>query len=142
MGEWVDVVDADDRVVGRTTRAEMRRRNLPHRAVYVLVLSSRNELFVRGQTDTASGLFADFDTGLAFTPGNSFVLRVQLQGASPTTIRVKAWRLGTSEPAAWSLTTTTSSGPQTAGSLGIRTVNTSTTTSTLPFDNLLATRIG
>jgi len=106
-----------------------------------LFVDSRNELFVRGQTDTASGLFADFDTGLAFTPGNSFVLRVQLQSASPTTIRVKAWRLGSIEPAAWSLTTTTSSGPQIAGSLGIRTVNTSTTTSSLPFDNLLATRI-
>jgi len=94
-----------------------------------------------GQTDTASGLFADLDTGLTFTPGNSFVLRVQLQGASPTTIRVKAWRLGGSEPTAWSLTTTTSSGPQTAGSLGIRTVNTSTTNRTLPFDNLLVTRL-
>jgi hypothetical protein len=69
------------------------------------------------------------------------VLRVQLQGASPTTIRVKAWRLGTSEPAAWSLTTTSSNGPQVAGSLGIRTVNTTSADTTLSFDNLLATRL-
>jgi isopentenyldiphosphate isomerase len=52
VSEWVDVVDADDRVVGRTTRAEMRRRNLPHRAVYVLVLSSRDELFVHQRTQS------------------------------------------------------------------------------------------
>jgi hypothetical protein len=110
-----------------------------------LFVDARNKLFIRGQTDgngsSATDLFADFDTGLAFTPGNSFVLRVQLQGASPTTVRVKAWRLGSSEPTAWSLTTTTSLGPQVAGSLGIRTVNTSTTNRTLPFDNLLATRL-
>jgi hypothetical protein len=107
-----------------------------------LFVDSRNKLFVRGQTNNASALFADFDTGLVFTPGNSFVLRVQVQGASPTAIRVKAWRLGGSEPTAWSLTSTTTLGPQTAGSLGIRTLNTSTTNRTLPFDNLLATRIG
>jgi isopentenyldiphosphate isomerase len=52
VSEWVDVVDADDRVVGRATRAEMRRRNLPHRAVYVLVLSSRGELFVHQRTES------------------------------------------------------------------------------------------
>jgi hypothetical protein len=101
-----------------------------------------NRLWIRGQTDAAVALFADFDTGLVFTPGNSFVLRVQLQGASPTTVRVKAWRVGAAEPGAWSVTTTTGNGPQVAGSLGIRAVNTSGVASTLSFDNLLATRIG
>jgi isopentenyldiphosphate isomerase len=52
VSEWVDVVDADDRVVGRVTRAEIRRRNLPHRAVYVLVLNSRGELFVHRRTES------------------------------------------------------------------------------------------
>lgn len=50
--EWVDVVDDDDRVVDRATRAEMRRRNLPHRAVYVFVRNSRGELFVHRRTLT------------------------------------------------------------------------------------------
>lgn len=50
MSEWIDVVDAADRVVGRATRAEMRRRNLPHRAVYILVVNARSELFVHQRT--------------------------------------------------------------------------------------------
>ena len=38
--ELVDVVDADDRVVRQATRAEMRRDNLLHRAVYLVVRDS------------------------------------------------------------------------------------------------------
>ena len=50
--EWVDVVDDDDRVVGRVTRPEIRTRNLLHRAVYVFVLNTRGELFVHRRTAT------------------------------------------------------------------------------------------
>jgi isopentenyldiphosphate isomerase len=50
--ELVDVVDDDDHVVGRATRAEMRRDNLLHRAVYILVWSTRGELFVHQRTPT------------------------------------------------------------------------------------------
>jgi isopentenyldiphosphate isomerase len=44
--ELVDVVDAEDRVIGRATRAEMRQRNLRHRATYILLFNSRGQLFV------------------------------------------------------------------------------------------------
>ena len=50
--ELVDVVDADDRVVRRVSRAEMRRENLLHRAVYLLVRNGRGELFVHRRTPT------------------------------------------------------------------------------------------
>lgn len=50
--ELVDVVDEDDRVVRRATRAEMRRDNLLHRAVYLLVRNARAELFVHRRTTT------------------------------------------------------------------------------------------
>ena len=50
--ELVDVVDADDRVVGRATRAEMRAGRLRHRATYLLVFNSRGELFVHLRTAT------------------------------------------------------------------------------------------
>jgi isopentenyldiphosphate isomerase len=50
--ERVDVVDADDRVVGHATRAEMRRRNLLHRAVYILVRDSAGRFFVHRRTTT------------------------------------------------------------------------------------------
>jgi 8-oxo-dGTP pyrophosphatase MutT (NUDIX family) len=38
--ELVEVVDPDERVVAVVSRAEMRRRNLPHRATYVMVFGS------------------------------------------------------------------------------------------------------
>jgi isopentenyldiphosphate isomerase len=50
--ELLDVIDEDDRVVGRADRAEMRARNLLHRAVYVLVLNGRGALFVHQRTVT------------------------------------------------------------------------------------------
>ena len=50
--ELVDVVDADDRVVARVTRAEIRRRNLFHRAVYVLVINRAGQIFVHRRTAT------------------------------------------------------------------------------------------
>jgi isopentenyldiphosphate isomerase len=50
--ELVDVVDADDRVIGRATRAEMRRDNLLHRAVYILVRDTQGRLFVHRRTPT------------------------------------------------------------------------------------------
>lgn len=49
-GEVVDVVDDDDRVVARATRAEVRRHNLIHRSVYLLVFNTRGELFVHQRT--------------------------------------------------------------------------------------------
>lgn len=50
--ELVDVVDAQDRVVGRATRGEMRARRLRHRATYLLVFNGRGELFVHLRTAT------------------------------------------------------------------------------------------
>jgi len=44
--ETVDVVDEQDRVIGKATRSEMRARGLRYRAAYVLVFNSRGQLFV------------------------------------------------------------------------------------------------
>jgi len=49
-GELVDVVDADDQVVGTVTRGEMRVQHLRHRATYVLLFNSRGQLFVHQRT--------------------------------------------------------------------------------------------
>jgi isopentenyldiphosphate isomerase len=48
--ELVDVVDADDRVVGTAPRSEIRARRLRHRSVYVLVFNSLGQLFVHKRT--------------------------------------------------------------------------------------------
>jgi 8-oxo-dGTP pyrophosphatase MutT (NUDIX family) len=51
-GELIDVVDATDRVLRRATRAEMRRHNLLHRAVYIIVRDSAERVFVHRRTES------------------------------------------------------------------------------------------
>ena len=50
--ELVDIVDADDRVIGQATRADMRARKLRHRATYILVFNGQGQLFVHRRTAT------------------------------------------------------------------------------------------
>ena len=45
--ELLDVVDADDRVVGRATRGEIHARGLMHRAVHVLLFNREGDLFLQ-----------------------------------------------------------------------------------------------
>lgn len=45
--ELLDVVDVDDRVVGRATRGEIHARGLMHRAVHVLLFNRAGELFLQ-----------------------------------------------------------------------------------------------
>lgn len=49
--ELVDVVDTDDRVIGRATRAQMRAEGLRHRAVYVVVRTSEGGIVVHRRAD-------------------------------------------------------------------------------------------
>ena len=45
--EWFDVVDEQDRVIGRAPRSEVHRLKLRHRAVHILVFNRRGELFLQ-----------------------------------------------------------------------------------------------
>ncbi len=45
--EFLDIVDADDNVVGRASRADIHARMLMHRAAHVFVWNSHRELFVQ-----------------------------------------------------------------------------------------------
>jgi hypothetical protein len=102
-------------------------------------LTGTGKVFISGQTSMGTNLFANLDTGLTFTVGDTFALRVQAEGANPTTIRAKAWKAAAAEPAAWMVTATdTTAALQTAGTLGIRTLNSSSTLTTISFDNLRA----
>jgi isopentenyldiphosphate isomerase len=72
--ELVDVVDEEDRVVRRATRAEMRRANLLHRAVYLLVLDANGNVFVHRRTTTKDvypGYF-DVTVGGVVAAGESY----------------------------------------------------------------------
>jgi len=48
--EVVDIVDENDHVIGTAPRAEVRTRNLRHRAAYILVFNSNGQLFVHQRT--------------------------------------------------------------------------------------------
>ena len=50
--ELVDLIDAEGRTIGVVTRREMRAKRLRHRCVYILVFSSRGELYIHLRTAT------------------------------------------------------------------------------------------
>ncbi|MET0965599.1 MAG: PKD domain-containing protein [Nakamurella sp.] len=61
-------------------------------------------------------------SGLSFAGGSAVAVRFQVTGTAPTTVRVKAWKAGTSEPVGWQLTTTDSyPALQAPGSVGLQT---------------------
>jgi large repetitive protein len=84
-------------------------------------------------------------TALTATPGAFIRMRAQFSGANPTTIRMRAWADGTTEPTTWQYTATnTAAALQVAGAVGIRNYLGSATTNT-PFlvtlDDLVAISI-
>ena len=80
--------------------------------------------------------------GFTFAAGTVYNVRVQAFGTGTTTLRSKLWAAGTTEPAAWQLSTTDSTAAlQTAGHVGISTYAGSGFTSvpyTLTFDDFRA----
>ena len=78
-------------------------------------------------------------SGLTWAAGDTFSLRVDVTGASPTAIRAKVWKQGTTEPASWQLETTDSTaGMQEAGApvLHYALAASATSPGTVTFDNL------
>lgn len=67
-----------------------------------------------------------------------------MTGVSPTTIRAKAWAAGASEPSAWTVSSTDSTGAlQAPGGIGVLTYLSSSATNapiTLSVDDLVASR--
>lgn len=83
---------------------------------------------------------------LTYTPGQQVRIRLQVTGTSPTTVRLKVWADGASEPASWQLSATSStSALQAAGSIGLSQYLSTTSTSTplvLSVDDLTARPVG
>ena len=72
--ELVDVVDLDDGVLATVARTRLRAENLRHRAVFVLVRSSRGEVLVHRRSDTKDlwpGLW-DLAVGGVVTAGEGY----------------------------------------------------------------------
>jgi len=81
-------------------------------------------------------------TGLTYTLGDTLSIRLQVTGTSPTTIRMKVWKTGTTEPTAWLKTGTDSTaGLQANGRIGLFSYLAATATNaptTALWDNLWA----
>ena len=59
---------------------------------------------------------------LVYTAGVRMSVRVEVTGVAPTTVRAKAWRTGTAEPAGWQVTATDSTATlQQPGRVAVRT---------------------
>jgi 8-oxo-dGTP pyrophosphatase MutT (NUDIX family) len=72
--EWVDLLDAAGQPIGKVTRREMRARRLPHRGVYILVFSHRQEIFIHQRTTTKDVYpgFWDVTIGGVVAAGETF----------------------------------------------------------------------
>ncbi|MDN3444170.1 PKD domain-containing protein [Microbacterium sp. APC 3901] len=69
---------------------------------------------------TATTLTAVNVPGLTLAAGEELQVRVQAFGTNPTTIRAKVWKTGTTEPAAWQVSTTdTTAALQAPGHVGV-----------------------
>jgi PKD repeat protein len=80
------------------------------------------------QGSTALGTVA---TGITVAAGDTIDLRLRTTGASPTTLQARAWRHGSAEPTAWSITRSDSTAAlQGAGSTGLLAYLGSSATST------------
>ncbi|MBA2701891.1 MAG: putative Ig domain-containing protein [Chloroflexi bacterium] len=84
-------------------------------------------------------------TGVTWTPGGFIRLRAEVSGADPTTVRIRVWADGTTEPSTWpyavnDVTPTL----QAAGAIGVRAYLSSGASNapvTVTFDDLRATDI-
>lgn len=72
--EMVDIIDAEGRTIGSVSREEMRRRRLPHRAVYILVFNRCGEILVHLRTPTKDVYpgYWDVAIGGVLAAGESF----------------------------------------------------------------------
>ncbi len=59
MKEFLDVVDENDKVIGRASRDKCHTKGLLHRAVHVLILSSENEILLQKRS-TKKDLYPGF----------------------------------------------------------------------------------
>ncbi|WP_129338873.1 PKD domain-containing protein [Cellulomonas endophytica] len=79
--------------------------------------------------------------GLVYAKGDRLNVVVETQGSSPTTVRAKVWKVGTTEPAAWTAQMTDATAAlQAPGFVGLRVYLTSSAATTrFTFDDLRVT---
>jgi hypothetical protein len=96
----------------------------------------RGAVFLRARTSSGERLFKDVRLGRS-SVGDVYRVRVTLKGASPTTLRVRAWRKGATEPSSRKQTVS-NLGQEMPGSIGIWTFSRSRARMRMSFDDLVA----
>ncbi|GAA2177928.1 hypothetical protein GCM10009847_05930 [Leucobacter tardus] len=84
-------------------------------------------------------------SGLTYSAGDTFTLKVEVTGTDATQLKAKLWKSGATEPSAWQLTAQDADpGLQAAGALGLRASRTSSSTAPtgIAFDNFVVSKIG
>jgi isopentenyl-diphosphate Delta-isomerase len=64
--EWFDIVDTEDRIIGRETRAEVHRKRLLHRAIHIFIFNQQGDLFLQQRSmikDSAPGKWVSSCSG-------------------------------------------------------------------------------
>ncbi|WP_255513602.1 PKD domain-containing protein [Homoserinibacter sp. GY 40078] len=83
--------------------------------------------------------------GLSYSPGDKLTVRLEASGTSPTTLKAKLWKTGTTEPG-WQLTVTDSTAAlQTAGAVGLESYISGSATNApvvINYDDYTASTLG
>jgi hypothetical protein len=104
--------------------------------------AGRIQLYLTGGGNGTYLAGGQLPSTVTFAAGDQFNVRVVVDGVSPTTIEAKVWRVGTTEPTAWTYTATDSTAAlQAAGWIGFQGYLSASAAGpvTLSVDNLVAT---
>lgn len=83
-----------------------------------IIVAANGSVILQLQRTTT--VLTNVPTGLTVAAGDALHVRTEATGTSPTTIRAKVWKVGATEPTAWTSTTTdTTAGLQSAGHVGL-----------------------
>lgn len=108
--------------------------------IRVLATGAVTAILAKTVASTETTLASATVSGLTYQAGDKLRLRVQVDGTNPTTVRMKVWKDGTTEPTAWLLTTTDATAAlQAKGSVGLMTYVSGSATNapvTAAFDDL------
>jgi len=107
-GQYVSLIGRQ--VTGADYRAKVRVASTGAVAIWLVKTQGGSETVLASTTVA----------GLTYAAGDTLNLRLQVSGTSPSSLKVKAWTSGRSEPTSWTLSGTDSTAAlQSAGSIGL-----------------------
>lgn len=107
-------VATDKLAVGGSQKVRLRLRRVDAKNYYSFEVAFTTSAKLQAQiqaivNNSQTNLQTITIAGLTHTPGQYFWIKAQVSGINPTTLNLKVWQDGTTEPSAWTLTATDSS---------------------------------